>query len=361
MKTKRLFSAKSNMLIVGLLVLLPLSMYGGRYHDLKFTIDSDSVEIVYPKSIEENPRNYVGVQLESINGESGRYSDFYFLIRTHGARITNESKNISIKFTLEIPHEDLMGGGAGASAQGIVAEPGHFESADEFDFHSVSWPQMGASNWTINPNFGKQNQAQVTISLTLGESVSGAEKNSIEYELSGAGSIQTLDWSSHQRAQAKKKNRNVWELFPNNPDGRGRVQEADNPQAIGLHFAQFITKFPQAQLYGNDKNLSHTTIEGTEAEFEVQVIPEDFFENTEHFSEFYNWSITHPTGSVGHDPIENKDLNNRNQRIMNVSRAKWFAEPNSPWLNKAGTACEYRINIEVGPVQFPNTRWTVII
>lgn len=297
--------------------------------------------------------------MNSKNGGNDRFSDFYFLIRSFESRITNKNKNVSFTFTLEIPHEGLMEGSAGESAEGIVAQVGHFDSPNNFDFHSVLWPEMDADNWAIDSTFGNNNQAQVTVKLTLGESVSGAEENSIEYELSGAGSIQTRDWSSHQRAQAEENSKDVWDMFRNSPDGIGRIQEADNPQAINFHFAQFITKFPEAEFTFDDRVFPHTSVEGTEAEFEVQIIPQSFFSNTEHFNESYNWSIAHPTGSVGHKPIKNDDLNNRNQRIMTIPKARWFAEPDEKWYKESDNFCEYRINIEVGPVRFENLPWTV--
>lgn len=64
MNIKRLITAKSS-LIMGLLVLLPVAMFGNRYHDLKFTVDPDSVAIEYPEGVSQDERIYVGTLVSS--------------------------------------------------------------------------------------------------------------------------------------------------------------------------------------------------------------------------------------------------------------------------------------------------------
>jgi hypothetical protein len=82
----------------------------------------------------------------------------------------------------------------------------------------------------LNSEYGANHEAKITV--TLNSEDENAEP-SAELELDGEGSIQTLDWSSHQRSKAEEEEQSAWEKF-SHPDGVGRVQALDNPPVVSF-------------------------------------------------------------------------------------------------------------------------------
>lgn len=308
-------------------------------------------------------------------GSDNDFSDFYFLKSLLEAGI-DENETYTFSFVVEIPHDGIMRGTSSDSAEGIVAVPhseaGHFESEEDFDFDNVSWPEMEASNWTINSSYGNENEAKIRVTIHLGESAGGGNEYSTEFELSGAGSIQTKDWSSHQRAQAEEHENydNAWDMF-DSPDGVGQVQALDNPEMIGLHVVQVIAAFPsdsllelneQTNRFEDGPKLPHFSVDGTEAKFEITTIPDNFFIDSEHFEDTYDWSIEPGADSEnpGNDPLADSDLIDKDQSVMTVENAKWFADPDNQWLNETGVISTYRISVNVAnAITIRNMPWTV--
>jgi hypothetical protein len=134
------------------------------------------------------------------------------------------------EFRVKIPPEGLLQGTASGSAQGIVAVAGHFSSSADFSFKNVTWPEDFPPNWQLDSGYGAHHEAKITVILNSEDE--NAEP-SAELELDGEGSIQTLDWSSHQRRIAEEEEQSAWEKF-SHPDGVGRVQALDNPPVVSF-------------------------------------------------------------------------------------------------------------------------------
>lgn len=194
---------------------------GNRYHALEFVVEKS--RITPPNSVDLIETT---IEADETN-EPDEMTAFLFMPKEPEE---GQSELSEFSFVVEIPPDGLMGGDSGSSAKGIVAEAGHFSSGTDFSFRSVTWPASLPSNWVLDDSYGANHQAEITV--TLNSEASDAE-DSTGFELDGAGSIKTLDWSSHQRKQAEEDDddTDVWDIF-DNPDGIGQVQAADNPERV---------------------------------------------------------------------------------------------------------------------------------
>jgi hypothetical protein len=181
-----------------------------RYHDLEFLVEESSIK----------PSDSVNMITE--RNEAGDVTGYLFAPK--------DPELTEFEFTVKIPPDGLLQGTASGSAQGIVAVAGHFSSSADFSFKNVTWPEDLPPNWELNSEYGANHEAKITV--TLNSEDENAEP-SAELELDGEGSIQTLDWSSHQRRIAEEEEQSAWEKF-SDPDGVGRVQALDNPPVVLL-------------------------------------------------------------------------------------------------------------------------------
>lgn len=189
---------------------------GNCYHALEFVVEKSTIKPL-------DSVDLIETTIESDETDEPDEMTAFLFMPKEPEEGQSELKEFS--FVVEIPPDGLMGGDSGSSAQGIVAEATHFSSGADFSFRSVTWPASLPSNWVLDDSYGANHQAKITVTLN--------SEASIGFELDGAGSIKTLDWSSHQRKQAEEDDDggDVWEIF-DNPDGIGQVQAADNPKRV---------------------------------------------------------------------------------------------------------------------------------
>lgn len=181
-----------------------------RYHDLVFLVEESSI----------TPSESVNMITE--RNEAGDVTGYIFAPK--------DPELTEFKFTVKIPPDGLLQGVSSGSAQGIVAVAGHFSSSADFSFKNVTWPEDLPPNWVLDSSEGGEHEALITV--TLNSEHENAEQTA-ELELDGEGSIQTLDWSSHQRKKAEEEEQSAWEMF-SDPDGVGRVQALDNPPMVSF-------------------------------------------------------------------------------------------------------------------------------
>ena len=206
-----------------------------RYHALSFDAE-----------IREDDPLPEGVSMIKITeGEDGEgaLTDIFFIIPPEEEEQPDEAEDITITFFLTIPPEGLLGGNPSSLAGEIIADPEQL--GEDFDFRKVAWPEFSSVNWKLvsPPDPGHLYEAKIEVTLPAEDSEDDqAYQTSVDFK--GDGAIETLDWSSHQRAQAEEEaeaaaatggqSQGISDMFPEGPDGIGKVQDADNPNPLNL-------------------------------------------------------------------------------------------------------------------------------